>query len=132
MNNCNVSTHTVQNPNALRRYRTRVLCKGLRIRIRIDFKSRIRFRILIRGENRILICTEVKKFRRFSGSEWSPGGSVNQCSQIRITLMRSRIRIRTKMKSSIRIRSKVKSWIRIRIKVMRIRPGRNSIYMFTR
>ncbi len=39
-------------------------------------------------------------------SNWCPGGSIDQWSQIPITLMRSRILIR--------IRTKVKSWIRIR------------------
>ncbi len=34
------------------------------------------------------------KFRSFRGSKWSRGGSVDQCWQICITLMRSRIRIR--------------------------------------
>ncbi len=45
------------------------------------------------------------------GSEWSPRGSVDQWSKIRITLMRNSIRIGTKMEN----------WIRIRMKVMRIR-----------
>ncbi len=69
---------------------------GLRIRIRIIFESWIRIRI---------------KVKNISG--WSPGGSVDQWSQICFTLIRSRIRIQ--------IRIQVKSWILIRIKVMRIR-----------
>jgi hypothetical protein len=32
-------------------------------------------------------------------SKWNSGGSIDQCSQIRITLMRIRIRIRIKVKS---------------------------------
>ncbi len=60
----------------------------------------------------------------------SPGGpcggrsqieAVDQWSQIRITLMRSRIRICIKVKSRTRIRIEVKSRFRIRVKVMRIR-----------
>jgi hypothetical protein len=40
-------------------------------------------------------------------------GSVDQWSQIRITLIRSRIRTRISVKSRIRISMKVKRWIRI-------------------
>jgi hypothetical protein len=52
----------------------------------------------------------------FEAQIWSPEGSVEQWSQIGITLMKSRIRIRIKVKSRIRIRIKVR-WIR--------NPGRN-------
>jgi hypothetical protein len=45
------------------------------------------------------------------GSKWSPGGSVGQGSQIIITLMMSKIRIRIKMRCRIQIRGKV-TWIR--------------------
>jgi hypothetical protein len=48
-------------------------------------------------------------------SKWSPGGSVEQWSQIAITLMRS----------SIRTRIEVKRWIRIRIKVKIQKPFRD-------
>jgi hypothetical protein len=47
---------------------------------------------------------------RLRGSEWSPVGSTEQWSQILITLLSSRIRIRIK----------VTSWILIHIKVVRI------------
>ncbi len=55
---------------------------------------------------------------RRGGLEGIPRGSVHQWSQILITLMRSRIRIRklVTVKGCIRIRIDVKSWIRIRIK----------------
>jgi hypothetical protein len=43
------------------------------------------------------------------------GGSVDQWSQIRITLMRSRIWICIKVKNRIRICIREKIWIRIRI-----------------
>ncbi len=52
---------------------------------------------------------------------WRPGGSVGQWSQIRIPLMKSRIRIRIEVRSWIQIRVKVKSWIQNLIKAMRIR-----------
>jgi hypothetical protein len=41
------------------------------------------------------------------GSKWSPGVSIDQWSQISITLKRSWIRIRIKVENSIRIRVKV-------------------------
>jgi hypothetical protein len=51
---------------------------------------------------------------RRGGIKWNPGRSVDQWwSQIRITLMRSRIQIRIQVKSRIRI--DVKRCIRIRI-----------------
>jgi hypothetical protein len=50
---------------------------------------------------------------QFGASE----GLFDQWSQVHITLLRSRIRIRIKVKSRIRICIKVKSWIRIRVKV---------------
>jgi hypothetical protein len=51
--------------------------------------------------------------------QWSPGGlKTKQGSQIRITLMRSRIWICIKVESRIRISTKVESWIRIRITVI--------------
>jgi hypothetical protein len=53
------------------------------------------------------------------GAKWSFQRSIDQWSQIRITLMRIRIRNRNKVKSWIRIRIKVKRWIQIRIKVKR-------------
>ncbi len=40
-------------------------------------------------------------------SKWSPGGPIDQWSQIPVTLIRSKIRIRIK----------VKSWIKIRIHI---------------
>jgi hypothetical protein len=73
--------------------------------------------------------------RGLEAQKWSPGGSIDQSSQIPITLKRSRIRIRIKVESWIRIkiliRIKRKSWIRIRIciKVMRIR---NPAYKYWR
>jgi hypothetical protein len=63
------------------------------------------------------------------GSKWSPGGPVDQWSQIPITLKKSWIQIHFKVKSWIwiririegkcwfRIRIKVNSWIRIRIRI---------------
>jgi hypothetical protein len=60
-------------------------------------------------------------------SKWSPGSSVHQKSKIRITFMRSRIRLRVRIcikgGSWIRILNKVKSWnrIQIRTEVIRIR-----------
>jgi hypothetical protein len=63
------------------------------------------------------------KWRRV-GSKCRPGGSVGQWSQIRITLMKTRIRIRIRilieLKSRIRIRIKVKSWIRIRSRIKEV------------
>jgi hypothetical protein len=56
---------------------------------------------------------------RYGGAKWSFQGPVDQWSQIRITLIRSRIRIRNNVKRWIRIRIKVKRWIQIRIKVKR-------------
>jgi hypothetical protein len=50
------------------------------------------------------------------GLKMEPWRSVDQWSQIRITLMRSRIRILIKLKSRIRVYNKVKSRIRIHIK----------------
>ncbi len=52
------------------------------------------------------------------------GGSVDQWSQIRISLLRSRIQIHIKGKSWIRISIKVKIRIRMRMKVM---PFRNLV-----
>ncbi len=54
---------------------------------------------------------------------WRLKWSHSQWSQIPITLMmsRGRIRIRIKVENWIRIRIRVKRWIRIRVKVMRIR-----------
>jgi hypothetical protein len=65
-------------------------------------------------------------YNRGVSSIWSSRKSVDQWSQIRINLMRSRIRfwIRIKVKIRIRIRFKVKRCIRISIEVMRIHtPG---------
>jgi hypothetical protein len=52
-----------------------------------------------------------KTYLPLRGLEWSCRVSVDQWSQIRITLMRGRIRIRIE----------VKSWIPTRIRMMRIR-----------
>ncbi len=93
---------------------------GLRNRIRMIFGSWswIQIRIGVKRLIRIRIKVKLQELQsrgrsqwRRGGSIWSPGVSVDQWSQIRIILMRSRIRIRIKGKS----------WIRNRIKVMRIR-----------
>ncbi len=42
-------------------------------------------------------------------AQWSPGGSVDQWSQVHITLMMSRIRIRIKVKRQVPARIRIKS-----------------------
>ena len=64
--------------------------------------------------------------RRRGGSKWSRGGSVDQWSQICITLTRNRIQISIKVKSRIRIRIKMKRGFCI--KVMRIRKAWCNLY----
>ncbi len=61
--------------------------------------------------NKLRLLAKLPQIAKSHGlSKLRPGGSVDQCLLVRITLMRSRIRVRIEMKS----------WIRIRIKVMRI------------
>jgi hypothetical protein len=109
---------------------------GLRIRIRIISGRWIRIRIRVKNWVTSILKS---KFRSFRGLEWSPGRprtlrmeawrlkmeSWRNCRPEvadRITLMRSRIRIRIKVKSRIRIRIKIKSWIRIYIKSLKLDP----------
>jgi hypothetical protein len=74
-----------------------------RIQIRIEVTSWIWIRIkvkiykLFRGSR--AVEGRGRSQWRPGGSKWSPGGSVDQWSQIAITLMRSRIRIRIEAKS---------------------------------
>jgi hypothetical protein len=92
-------------------------------RIHISMKSWIRIRIHIEvkkfmsleAQNEAVEGHRYLQWRR-RGSKWRPEGSVDQWSQIGITLMRSIIRISIKVKRWIwiGIRIKVKSWIRIR------------------
>ncbi len=82
---------------------------GFRIRICTVFGNWIRIRI--RAKIRFLIRIQVKiqeLWRAVDAQNGGLKGSVDQWSQIRITFMRSRIRI--EVKSWIRIRIKVKSW----------------------
>jgi hypothetical protein len=75
---------------------------------------------LLRLKLELRRAVDAQKWRR-GGSKWSPGGSVDQWSQIRIPLITlSKIRTRNKVISRIRICIKVKRWIPIRIKVIRI------------
>ncbi len=112
---------------------------GSWIRIRVRLKSWIRICVFIKAE--IQKIEKLSSGRRgpwrsqwrSGGYKWSPGRSVDQWSQILITLIRSRIlfRIRIKVKGWIwisikvtvwiRIRIEVRSWIRTRISEMRIR-----------
>ncbi len=62
-----------------------------------------------KAQNRAVKGRGSSKWRR-GGSQWKPGGWVGQWSQIRITLMRSRIRINIEGKSLFRIPINLKAW----------------------
>jgi hypothetical protein len=65
--------------------------------------------------------------QRCGVSKLSRGRFVDQCPQIRITLMRGRVRIRIRMtlKSGIRIRIRLKVKRRVRIHIIVFRIGNN-------
>jgi hypothetical protein len=97
----------------------------LQIRILIILGSWIRIRIREKSWIRIRIKVEIQELQRLKKEPWwaadadkrdvraqngaLEGGSLDQWSRMRITLMSSKIRIR--------LRSKVKRWIRNRIEV---------------
>ncbi len=83
---------------------------SIRIRIRSGVKSWIWIRF--KSQNSEALDAQNRAMEELS----------NHSSQIRIALMRSRIRIRIKVRSRIRARFRVKRGIRIRIKVMRDPP----------
>ncbi len=102
-----------------------ILKAGLQIRILIILGSWIRIRIREKSWIRIRIKVEIQELQRLKKEPWwaadadkrdvraqngaLEGGSLDQWSRMRITLMSSKIRIR--------LRSKVKRWIRNRIEV---------------
>jgi hypothetical protein len=80
----------------------------LRIRIRMRVKSRIRIRIEVRIQKlwRLRIEPWRAEDAHNGGTKWSRVGSLDQWSQICLTLMTSRIRIRIKVKDGSRSASK--------------------------
>ncbi len=101
-----------------------ILKAGLQIRIRIILGSWIRIRIRVKSWIRIRIKVEIQELQRLKKDPWwaadtdkrgvraqngaLEGGSVEQWSRMRITLMSCKIRIRLRIKVKSRIRNRIK------------------------
>jgi hypothetical protein len=94
---------------------------GIWIRICTRVKSwiwiciKVEIQEFLEAQNGALEAHGCSKWRR-GGLKWSPEGYVDPNVADRITLMKSRIRIRINMKRWSPISIKIESWIRISIK----------------